>query len=114
MLQAKEIQIAELKDRIASIEQGRNSAFEKQIEYFESKRQELQAKIEKLQAEVIEKEKQVAQLQNKIERIQEENARRLSDFDFQVETLVNEKEQLTHQLDGIKECYETKMHETTE
>jgi len=82
MLQAKDNQVGELKERISSIESGKNSAFERQIEYFETQRQEYCNKIEKLQAEVVEKEKQVAMLQNKLERVQDENARRLSDFDF--------------------------------
>ena len=100
------MQVNELKERVQSIENGKNSAFEKQIEYFEHQRQEYNKKIERLQTELIEKEKQVAQQQNKLDRTQEEHARKLADFDFQVETLIGEKEQLGDHLHNVKDSQE--------
>jgi len=72
LVETLEKQIAEMKERLLQAENGRHSAFEKQLEHFEQQRQELNAKIEKLHHENIDKDRQIGQLQNRVERLLED------------------------------------------
>lgn len=60
MIEALERQVRESRERQEQLEQGRNTAFEKQIEHFESQRQEYNAKIDRLQHEGLEKDRTLA------------------------------------------------------
>ena len=64
MIENLEKQLRESKERIELLEQGKYSAFEKQIENFEQQRVEFTHKIERLQNELNEKDKQNAVLIN--------------------------------------------------
>jgi hypothetical protein len=48
LLLTKENQLQDAKERLNALENGKNSAFEKQIEYFEHQRQEFTQKIDRI------------------------------------------------------------------
>ena len=102
MIESFERQLHDARDRIESMESGRNSAFEKQIEHFEQQRQEYNTKIDKLQLENLEKDRQLAQLTHRLERMTDELERKKSEFEGTKQQWEKDKKQVVDKCEGLK------------
>lgn len=69
MIQSNEKVVHDLKEQLLLAENGKNSAFEKQLELFESQRREFQVRIEAQHKEIIDKDRTITNLEHKLERM---------------------------------------------
>ena len=76
-----ERQLAEVKDRLQSMETTKHSSFEKQVEHFEQQRNELNTRIDRLMTENLDKDKQIASLNHKFERNSDALTRKTADLE---------------------------------
>jgi chromosome segregation ATPase len=102
LIESLERQVRESRERSETLEVGRNTAFERQLEHFENQRQEYNAKIDKLQQEGLDKDRTMAQQTLKLERQQDDAERRRQEWESQRQSLEKEKRSLADKLEALK------------
>lgn len=102
LIESLERQVRDSRERSETLEVGRNTAFERQLEHFENQRQEYNSKIDKLQQDCLDKDRALAQHTLKLERQQDDAERKRQEWESSKASLEKEKKSLTEKLETLK------------
>ncbi|CDW82778.1 guanylate-binding n-terminal domain containing protein [Stylonychia lemnae] len=102
MIENLDKQLRETKEKIELLENGKYSAFQKQIESFEQQRSEYNSKIERLQKELNEKDKNNALIQNQLDHANEELQKKNNEYEDLKQQYEDYKKQTQEKIDNLK------------